>query len=727
MTKAVLILICFLGTLGVANGFRMPESSSEVMGPPDSQTQSYSTLRGLSTSWLDTDLDSSFQFITWAMRMAQKEQDSIEIAGDLKFLSQKAMIDLRYDLAIKSLLQAKDLLDGVRDQPMALGISLELAKLYGDIGDNEKALSFLYGPKLYFEQLGDTTRQIEIYSRLIDLFMQLGEVDSAQYFIEAGISLGRGHFESELPSIYYLKGMIKLHQLDTTQAVALIDSAMRIQIKYGDTRGLATKYVTLGQILLKQKAVAASFLKCDSAKLLAVLHDEKRALAEACKLEASLWDFQNDFQKAYVSYRKYILLDDSLRRNSPSQLTWEDREFYVERNQYRNARLAFLLDKSSVEVDEQRRWIILLVFTLFVSLFFSMRYLRILKKSRWAYKKLQETNGKVVRQSIEIAKAQEEIIKSEKMAFLGRIFAGIGHELNTPIAAVKSNLQLIEDAQMLEVQRYKELATDFTPEIFGLIHDLVKSSYQAQQHPLSTLRQRDLKKTLLSYFEKNAPKDSVELTDVFDELKIYDDIQRFEEIYQHPKGSAFLELVVYISNRTRSILTAMEALQRADKILFSLKSYSFKNLQDEKVTFDLIRNINTIITLHQNKLKEITVYKQFEEEILIEGYPDELTQVWSNLISNAAYANGYKGNIWIRVSQNDEEVRIDFEDSGGGIDPVVKEKIFEPFETTKPEGEGSGLGLSISKSVLEKHQGSIIVENTPNGAQFRIRIPKKRT
>ncbi|MEM9328257.1 MAG: ATP-binding protein, partial [Bacteroidota bacterium] len=138
----------------------------------------------------------------------------------------------------------------------------------------------------------------------------------------------------------------------------------------------------------------------------------------------------------------------------------------------------------------------------------------------------------------------------------------------------------------------------------------------------------------------------------------------------------------------------------------------------------LIRNINNIITLHQNKLKNVTVYKQFEESVEIEGYPDELTQVWTNLISNATYANKYRGNLWIRVKQYENKVQVDIEDSGGGVDPQVMERIFEPFETTKPEGEGTGLGLSITKRVIDKHKGTITVGNTETGALFSVTLPK---
>ena len=351
-------------------------------------------------------------------------------------------------------------------------------------------------------------------------------------------------------------------------------------------------------------------------------------------------------------------------------------------------------------------------------------WLRMSRKMRMKDEELAQNAEKLRQASKFQSKVQEEIIKSEKMAFLGRIFAGIGHELNTPIAAVKSNLQLIDDAQIQEVKGYQNLGADFNASIFNCMIELVIAAYQAQQKPISTHKQRSLRMELKKFFDAETPEQSIELSDIFDELKVYENIASYRLLYTHPKNLEFLDLVVSIATRTRSIFTAMEALQRADKILFSLKTYSFKNLPNEKLKFDLIRNINTILTLHENKLKNITIYKQFDDEVEIEGYPDELTQVWTNLVSNAAYANKYEGNLWIRIRQYSDEVRVEFEDSGGGIDQTVKDTIFEPFETTKPEGEGSGLGLSITRKVIEKHNGKISVENTPSGALFRITLPR---
>ncbi len=603
---------------------------------------------------------------------------------------------------------------------------LELAELYDREGDQNSRYQYALEAKHGLLRIGDTAHVTVAYKELAAVHLDMGAIDSSSFYIDAALRLPlppRGR--KLLQGIYELLGDIKLFQGDTLLAFASYSEALAISLEIRRVVGTAKLQIAMSEILSDWGQVGRAFEKVDSAKNFALQARETEQLALAYRQEAALWDIQNDYQQAYGAYKRYTELEDSLARtNALTFQSQSQRMLFQERRQVENARLALLLERSNSEVEEQRIWIILLVATLFVSFIISIRYVRTLKKSRWAYRQLQESNRKVLAQSRELAKAQDEIIKSEKMAYLGRIFAGIGHELNTPIAAVKSNLQLIEDAQMREVKKYHELAEAMSPDAIRVMIELVVASYQAQQRPISTNKQRQLKKEVKNYFMQRKPEAAQELTDIFDDLKIYDDLHRFDPFFDNESGRGFLELAVFISTRTRSIMTATEALRRADKILFSLKTYSFKNLEDTKTAFDLVRNINTILTLHQNKLKDITIYKQFDDKVVLEGYPDELTQVWTNLLSNAAYANGFKGNLWIRIRQNAEEVRVEFEDSGGGIDPQVKEQIFEPFETTKPEGEGSGLGLSISKKVVEKHEGKITVENTPSGALFRVSLPR---
>ncbi len=679
----------------------------------------------LGRAFASINLDSSIVYMDSAVERYLQSQDTMKAAFALQYQRDLLLRNNQTEKAVENALRIASMMPPASRRDMGY-LYMEIADLKFRLGQEAQMLSYAGLARDLFISEADTLCWLSVCNLLVEGYLEIGAIDSATYFINEALDLNATQLIPQ-PKIYEQLVAIKLFQGDTAMAKTALRSGINMLMTFGMSEGLAGFYLDEGELLLHQRQIGEAFERVDSARFFAKRANEPDVLAESYRLESVLWDYQNDYQRAYWAFRRYTEIEDSL--SSTNFFDFRDREqkeFFQQRRQIENSRLALLLERSASEVEEQRIWIVLLVLTLFVSLVISVRYLRTLKKSRWAYRQLQESNHKLLTKSKELARAQDEIVKSEKMAFLGRIFAGIGHELNTPLAAVKANLQLIEDAQLHEIRKYQELANDMTPQMVQMVVELVIAAYQSQQKPVSTHRQRQLKKEVRAYFEEKKADQVNEFTDAFvDDLKIYQDLDRFSTVYDHPNAISFLDLVTSISTRTRSIMTATEALRRADKILFSLKTYSFKNLDNEKVKFDLVRNINTILTLHQSKLKDITVYKQFDDEVVVEGYPDELTQVWTNLISNAVYANDYRGNLWIRIRQYPKEVRIEFEDTGGGVPAAVKEKIFEPFETTKPEGQGSGLGLSISKKVIEKHDGIIAVENTPQGALFRITLPRK--
>ena len=131
-----------------------------------------------------------------------------------------------------------------------------------------------------------------------------------------------------------------------------------------------------------------------------------------------------------------------------------------------------------------------------------------------------------------------------------------------------------------------------------------------------------------------------------------------------------------------------------------------------------------VLTLYNNQIKRgITVVRDYKEIPLIRCYPDELGQVWTNLIDNALYAMNGSGELTISVYAKNGEIIVEFGDSGVGIQEQTMERIFEPFYTTKPSGEGSGMGLDIVKNIIERHHGRAEVESCPGKTVFRVFLP----
>ncbi|MFB8789866.1 MAG: ATP-binding protein [Potamolinea sp.] len=157
-----------------------------------------------------------------------------------------------------------------------------------------------------------------------------------------------------------------------------------------------------------------------------------------------------------------------------------------------------------------------------------------------------------------------------------------------------------------------------------------------------------------------------------------------------------------------------------------LKTYSrYDSTGQKRYTLRFTEGIETILTLYQNQLKHgVEVIRNYQAELpAVWCYPDELNQVWTNLIDNALQAMKNKGTLKIDVKQQDNQMQIRISDSGKGIPPEIIPKIFEPFFSTKPAGEGSGLGLDIVKKIIDKHQGKIEVDSVPSKTIFIVSIP----
>ena len=138
----------------------------------------------------------------------------------------------------------------------------------------------------------------------------------------------------------------------------------------------------------------------------------------------------------------------------------------------------------------------------------------------------------------------------------------------------------------------------------------------------------------------------------------------------------------------------------------------------------LFLGFETVLTLYHSKIKHgVEVIRNYHEVSPVWCYPDELSQVWTNLIDNSLYAMDYQGKLTINISQTGEYVVVAIIDSGKGISDEIKSRLFDPFFTTKPQGEGSGMGLDIVKRIIDKHKGKIEVRSLSGDTEFRIHIP----
>jgi len=339
-------------------------------------------------------------------------------------------------------------------------------------------------------------------------------------------------------------------------------------------------------------------------------------------------------------------------------------------------------------------------------------------------KSLQAKNAELAATLQQLKATQEELIQSEKMAALGQLVAGVAHEVNTPLGAIRSSVENISSFLSENLEKLPSFFQGLSPEEQQYFFTLLQKSI-GQETALSSKEKRQYKRGLKGQMEAAGIIGADSLASTLVNIGVYDDVQPFLPLLNDPKSEQILKTAYQFATVQKSTRTIATATDRAAKVVFALKTYARYDSSGQKVRAKIGEGIETVLTLYHNQIKQgVEVVRNYDESLpAILCYPDDLNQVWTNLIHNALQAMNNRGTIAIEVTRQDDWVRIDMTDSGPGIPGEIQPKIFEPFFTTKPPGEGSGLGLDIVKKIIVKHEGTIEVDSVPGKTTFTVCLP----
>ncbi|XDD45127.1 ATP-binding protein [Leptospira sp. WS39.C2] len=340
-------------------------------------------------------------------------------------------------------------------------------------------------------------------------------------------------------------------------------------------------------------------------------------------------------------------------------------------------------------------------------------------------KKLKNSNEELETTISTLKKAQNQLVLSEKMASLGQLVAGIAHEINNPIAAIQASAENLKDSLFeSELSVFQKELREILPDpskqksFFELVQ-ILKSKIEI----ISGRERMNRRKRIESWLTSKGISDSFSfhLIDTGFDLEVLD---LFPDLFLSENLQNILILLVEEITVYQSLHIMLLAVERASKMTFALKNFVRFEISKNPIQVNLKENIETVITLYQNQFKKnVTLVKEYGELPYIEGYPEELLHLWTNLIYNALQAMSFQGKLTIITKHSGDHVIVTVEDNGPGIPESIKNRIFEPFFTTKPLGEGSGLGLDICRKIVERHSGSIQFESNPGKTIFTIELP----
>ncbi len=269
----------------------------------------------------------------------------------------------------------------------------------------------------------------------------------------------------------------------------------------------------------------------------------------------------------------------------------------------------------------------------------------------------------------QLQEAQVQLIQSEKMASIGQLAAGVAHEINNPMAYIASNIEFM--GEFAQAARQVEVA------------------------------QAEVNASL-------PPEDAA--------------LRRLAEV------KARVDYDFQLGELDSIIQESREGAQRVNRIVESLREFSTMGRGVNWEMVDLHQGLESALRLLQGELKHrIKVVKDYGELPRVECLEQQVAQVFLNLLMNGVQSMPGGGELHIQTRQEGSWVRVSIHDTGQGVAPEILHRIFDPFFTTKPVGSGTGLGLTLSLSIIRKHNGRLEVEGgQEKGATFHVWLPVRQ-
>ncbi len=319
--------------------------------------------------------------------------------------------------------------------------------------------------------------------------------------------------------------------------------------------------------------------------------------------------------------------------------------------------------------------------------------------------------------------------QNEKLISLGKISAGLAHELNNPAAAMVRSAAELYRRQHQTPERFKAIMTmRVTDEQTDAVNAILFSKIQHVKGVELPLMEREARKDdLLDWLDSHDIPDSEELAETLVEFDFTEaDLLEINKIVNGQHLKSIIRWIEGTLSLERLVHEIRESASRIATLVQSVKSYSHMDRGVGMEPVPVQEGIRSTLVMLQHKIKQkrIQVVKNFSPDLPdAQGYPGEINQVWTNLIDNAIDAMPEEGTLTITTHHDPHFINVAIHDTGVGIPEELQTQIFDPFFTTKPMGQGTGLGLDVVNKIIFHHRGDIRVESQPGSTTFTVALP----
>jgi signal transduction histidine kinase len=314
----------------------------------------------------------------------------------------------------------------------------------------------------------------------------------------------------------------------------------------------------------------------------------------------------------------------------------------------------------------------------------------------------------------------------DRLASLGKLSAGLAHELNNPASAAKRATSQLRDVLKRIRDASHELGRrDLTPAQKAEIEKLETSFVQGDEVPRDALTISDLEDQIDSLLRSHGQTDLWQMAADLARKNVKPEALESLFATLEPDTARAALVRIAASVEIATLLNEIESgTSRISDLVRAIKEYTYMD-QSPVQNVDIVKSLETTLTILNHKLKQGVVVQRVYEPIplLVNSFGSELNQVWTNIIDNAIDAMGGKGELRVRTYREDSCVVVEIADNGPGILPDIQPHIFEPFFTTKGVGQGTGLGLDTVQRIVKKHRGNIQVASKPGDTRFEVRLP----
>jgi signal transduction histidine kinase len=600
-------------------------------------------------------------------------------------------------------------------------------------GNNKKAEQYYLQALPMWQKLNDQKGVFSAYISLGVIQRSLGMTDKAMLYFEDALTMAKrmGYKQGQAIALNCL-GQGKQSQRNYAAAMEYFSQSLELKKQISDRRGQAITLNDMANVHLALRSYGPALQCAQQAVTMAASIEVKDELRDAYQTLYAVHAAMGNNVLALRYHEMFVALKDSLLNSENSRrLSGLESAYQLQKKQ---TEIESLRKEKEIQTLTIRWQSVLLAALALVAVLLGIvgwvarrAYLqkradnKLLQAQRT---EIEDKNTQLNNTLEELRSTQEQLILTEKTVALGKLVANVAHEINTPLGVIRAQVGKLSAHLPQLLEEIPGFVAKLQPAESEQFKLLLKQSNEVDLANISTREERQVRSALKAQLEAAGVPYAEERAELLLGAGVRS-LAPVASLLQSPHIEDMLRMATRIKQLRTNMADVSIATDKTRKVVYALQTYATEGRRTFEEKVHLRDSIEKVLALYGSHLrKNITVKADWQSDLTIPGDGSELEQVWTQIVFNAIQAmEGKPGTLHIGQKVAGDYVRITFTDSGTGIAPDVLPRIFEPFFTARPNGEGSGLGLYVSRKIVENHAGSIQVESEPGRTRFAILLP----